>query len=65
MLENVGTIDRILRIVVGIALVSLYFFGPQTAWGWIGVIPLGTAMISWCPIYKLIDVNTFGKPHSD
>jgi hypothetical protein len=58
MPENVGNIDRILRIIIGVGLISLYFFGPKTAWGWIGVIPLATASISWCPIYKFVNINT-------
>ena len=48
---NVGGIDRILRAVVGLALISLVFIGPQTAWGWIGLVPLATAILGWCPAY--------------
>ena len=47
MKPNVGTIDRILRFIIGIGLISLVFLGPQTPWGWIGVVPLGTALLSW------------------
>ena len=64
-MKNVGTIDRGLRIVVGLALVSLVFIGPQTPWGWIGLVPLVTALIGWCPLYTLIGVRTCpvtGKP---
>ena len=39
-MRNVGTIDRIVRVVVGLALISLVFVGPQTNWGWIGLVPL-------------------------
>ena len=53
MTANVGTIDRVLRIVVGLALIAaaLGLFGPayQTVWGWIGLIPLATGLVSWCP----------------
>jgi len=55
---NVGRIDRILRIVLGLALVSLVFIGPQTPWGWLGLIPLVTAALSFCPVYALIGFNT-------
>ena len=48
--KNVGSIDRILRIVVGLGLISLVFVGPQTPWGWVGVVPLLTALISFCPL---------------
>jgi hypothetical protein len=56
--KNVGSIDRILRIVVGLGLISLVFIGPQTPWGWIGVVPLLTAFISFCPLYTLIGIRT-------
>jgi hypothetical protein len=56
--KNVGSIDRILRIVVGLGLISLVFVGPQTPWGWVGVVPLLTAFISFCPLYTLIGVRT-------
>ena len=55
---NVGGIDRILRAVVGLALISLVFVGPQTAWGWIGLVPLATAILGWCPPYALFGINT-------
>ncbi|KJB95275.1 membrane protein [Skermanella aerolata KACC 11604] len=58
MSKNVGSIDRILRIVVGLGLISLVFVGPQTPWGWIGVVPLLTAAISFCPLYTLIGIRT-------
>ncbi len=56
--KNVGSIDRILRIVVGLGLISLVFVGPQTPWGWIGIVPLLTAAISFCPLYTLIGIRT-------
>ncbi len=56
--KNVGSIDRILRIVVGLGLISLVFVGPQTPWGWVGVVPLLTAFISFCPLYTLIGIRT-------
>ena len=57
-MKNVGTIDRAVRIIVGVVGVSLVFFGPQTPWGWIGLVPLLTGAISFCPAYKLIGLNT-------
>lgn len=60
---NVGGIDRILRIVIGLGLLSLVFIGPKTAWGWIGLVPLGTAIIGWCPPYAMLGISTCGtKP---
>ena len=58
MKKNVGTIDRSLRIIIGIVLISLAFIGPQTAWGWVGVIPLATALIGWCPLYKIFGISS-------
>ena len=55
---NVGGIDRIARALIGIALIALVFVGPKTNWGWIGVIPLLTAILGWCPPYALIGINT-------
>ncbi len=57
-MKNVGTMDRILRIVIGLALVSLVFVGPQTAWGWLGLILIGTSTMGWCPIYKALGIRT-------
>lgn len=58
---NVGSIDRALRVIVGLAIVSLVFVGPQTPWGWLGLILVVTGLMSWCPIYRLIGVNTRPK----
>lgn len=52
--RNVGWIDRSLRIAVGLALLMLVFFGPRTVWGLIGLIPLLSGIIGWCPTYRLI-----------
>jgi hypothetical protein len=60
---NVGGLDRVLRAIVGLVLISLVFVGPQTAWGWIGLLPLATAILGWCPPYALLGINTCaGKP---
>jgi len=56
--KNEGTIDRVLRVVAGAALVSLVFVGPQTAWGWIGVVPLVTGLLGNCPVYSLLGIST-------
>ena len=55
---NEGMIDRALRIIVGLALISLVFVGPQTPWGWVGLIPLTTGLIGFCPAYKLLGIST-------
>lgn len=65
MTSNVGGIDRILRIVVGLALVALALgLIPGVApsiWGWIGVVPLLTGIVGWCPPYALFGLNTCAK----
>jgi hypothetical protein len=55
---NEGGIDRILRIVVGLALIAIVFVGPKTPFGWIGVVPLLTGLIGWCPAYMLFGIKT-------
>ena len=62
MNANVGNADRILRIVAGIILISLVFVGPKTVWGWVGLVPLITGFIRWCPAYTLFGLNTCKKP---
>jgi fatty acid desaturase len=62
MTTNVGSIDRILRIAFGIAALLFAFFNPLgVTWAWvgyIGVVPLLTAAIGWCPAYTLLGLNT-------
>lgn len=58
MTINVGKTDRTLRAIVGIALIALVFIGPQSAWGWIGVVPLATALFGNCPAYSLFGIKT-------
>ncbi|MBA4338483.1 DUF2892 domain-containing protein [Hyphomonas sp.] len=55
---NEGTLDRALRVIAGIVLISLVFVGPQTPFGWIGVVPLLTGLVGWCPVYTLLGLNT-------
>lgn len=58
MNANVGGIDRILRIVVGLVLLSLVFVGPKTLWGLMGLVPLATGLMRFCPVYPLLGINT-------
>ena len=55
---NVGGIDRILRIVAGLALIALTLSGTIGVWGWIGVVPLLTAALGSCPLYTVLGMNT-------
>ena len=56
--RNEGTVDRLLRIMLGVALLAIVFVGPQTAWGWVGLVPLVTGLVGFCPLYSLLGINT-------
>lgn len=62
MTANEGTLDRIIRVVVGLVLIAspLGLYGPDYAslWGWIGVVPLVTGIVGVCPAYSLIGIKT-------
>ena len=64
MQANVGTIDRVLRIVVGLVLIGLAATGRIGAWGWIGVLPLLTGIVRVCPAYSILGVKTCASPKS-
>ena len=55
---NEGTVDRAVRIVIGLVLLSLVFLGPKTAWGYLGLIPLATGLSGTCPLYSMLGINT-------
>lgn len=61
MNKNVGSIDRIVRIIAGIALLAFALVGPETGYnylGFIGIVPLATALLGWCPAYTLFGIKT-------
>ena len=58
MKSNVGGVDRILRIVVGLVLIGLTVTGTIGVWGWLGLVPLATGAIGWCPPYAIFGWNT-------
>jgi hypothetical protein len=57
---NVGGIDRLLRIVIGIALIAMTLLGTIGPWGWVGVVPLLTAAMGSCPLYTVLGMNSCG-----
>lgn len=61
MSPNVGMFDRVLRILVGLILLSLVFVGPKTPWGLVGLVPLLTGLARFCPAYRLAGVSTCGR----
>jgi hypothetical protein len=59
---NEGTLDRTIRVVLGIALLSLVFIGPKSMLGLIGLVPLATGIVGFCPLYRLVGLNTCPMP---
>ena len=62
MRRNEGSLDRGLRVLLGIALLALTVVGPRTAWGYVGIIPLLTGLIGFCPMYHLLGLSTCSRP---
>jgi len=63
MKANTGNIDRAVRALAGIVLIGLTLSGVIGAWGWIGVVALATAAVGWCPLYRLLGINTCVVKH--
>jgi hypothetical protein len=58
MTNNEGTVDRAIRIVLGLALLSMTFVGPHTWFGLVGIVPLATGIVGFCPLYRLLGLRT-------
>ncbi|MGE5722557.1 MAG: DUF2892 domain-containing protein [Sphingomonadales bacterium] len=58
--RNEGTADRVIRVIVGLVILSLAFVGPKTPWAYLGLIPLITGLVGFCPAYGLLGINTCG-----
>lgn len=58
MVRNEGNLDRALRIILGVVLLSLVFVGPKTLWGLIGIVPLATGLMGHCPLYRVVGLST-------
>lgn len=61
--RNEGTADRLLRILLGLVVLSLVFAGPKTSWGYLGLIPLITGIVGYCPLYRLVGLNSCPRKH--
>ena len=61
---NSGTPDRVVRVIVGLGLIALAATGTVGAWGWIGVVPVLTGAVGFCPAYTLLGINTCKTPSS-
>jgi hypothetical protein len=58
MTQNIGNIERIIRIVGGLVLIALAATSTVGVWGWLGLMPLATGLVGWCPPYSLLGINT-------
>lgn len=58
MTKNIGNIERIIRIVGGLVLIALAATSTMGVWGWLGLVPLATGLVGWCPPYSLLGINT-------
>jgi hypothetical protein len=61
-MTNEGTADRVIRVVIGLGLLSLTVLGPHSPWGLVGLVPLATGVVGFCPLYRLVGVNSCAKP---
>lgn len=58
MKKNVGGVERAIRVAAGVALIALAATGTVGVWGWLGVVPLATGLVGWCPPYALFGFST-------
>ncbi len=58
MKVNEGTVDRAARVIAGLIILALAFVGPQTPWGYLGLVPVLTGLSGWCPLYTVLGINT-------
>ncbi len=62
MKKNIHPVERAVRVIGGLAIVSLVFVGPQTPWAWLGLVPVATGLVGWCPPYALLGISTCKTP---
>ena len=58
MNRNIGNIERVIRVIAGLGITSMAFLGPQNPWFFLGIIPLATGLVGWCPPYYLLGFST-------
>jgi hypothetical protein len=61
MTKNIGKTERIIRVVLGVGILSLAFVGPHSPWAYLGSVPLLTGLVGWCPPYALLRLGTAGR----
>ena len=65
MKQNIGNAERVVRVLLGVGIMSLAFWGPESAWAFLGLIPLVTGLVGWCPPYALLGISTCKRPARD
>jgi Inner membrane protein YgaP-like, transmembrane domain len=55
---NIGGVERVIRVIAGAGIVSMAFIGPHSPWAYLGLVPLLTGLVGWCPPYAIFGVNT-------
>lgn len=58
MVLNVHNVEAILRIILGLGMIALVYTGPETPWGWLGVVLIATGIFKFCPVYRLLGIST-------
>jgi len=61
MIKNIGSTDRLIRVILGIGLLLIAFEGPRTAWGYVGLLPLITGVLGYCPLYRVLGRKSLGE----
>ena len=56
--RNEHTVERVVRVLVGLGLLAIVFVGPRTPWGWLGILPLATGLSGTCPLYTVLGIST-------
>lgn len=56
--QNIHNVERVIRIIVGLVLMSMAFVGPANLWFLLGIVPLATGLVGWCPPYAMLGINT-------
>lgn len=62
MSQNMGTVERVVRVLLGTAILSLAFLGPKSPWAYLGIIPILTGLSGWCALYSLLGISTRSNP---
>ncbi len=62
---NIGKTERVIRVIAGLGIVSLAFVGPASPWAFLGLVPVATGLLGWCPPYAILGINTCKVPKQD